>query len=159
MALPLAAPNHTLARQCATPGDQEDNEGRPFVGPSGMILGQLLEVAGLTREEVYITSCVKCRPPQNRTPHARELETCRENWLNRQIGLVNPKIVVLLGKGAISRLLHEERSLRQSHGQSVERDGRLCLMTYHPAAAFRVAETKNSMKQDMVTLRQLLTGV
>lgn len=141
------------------PGAQEDKKGRPFVGPSGLILGQLLDAAGLAREEVYITSCVKCRPPQNRTPHTNELDTCQENWLNRQIDLVDPKILVLLGKVAISRLLQEEGSLRELHGQTVERDGRLCLMTYHPAAAFRVPETKDSMRQDMAILRQLLVGV
>jgi DNA polymerase len=139
------------------PGGQEDRKGRPFVGPSGMILEQLLEVAGLTREQVYITSCVKCRPPNNRTPHTDELDTCQANWLNRQLDMVNPKLAVLLGKVAMSRLLQEEGSLRILHGQTVERDGRLYLITYHCAAAFRVPETKLSMKQDMARLKQLLT--
>jgi len=138
------------------PGGKEDRLGRPFVGPSGVILAELLEAAGLTRNDVYITSCVKCRPPGNRTPHARELNTCQENWLDRQIPLADPKIIVLLGKVAISQLLGEEGSLRDLHGQIVERDGRLYLMTYHPAAAFRVPETKDSMKQDMLALRRLL---
>ena len=138
------------------PGGKEDRLGRPFVGPSGMLLERLLEAAGLTRNEVYITSCVKCRPPGNRTPHAIELVTCQENWLNRQIDLLDPKLVVLLGKVAIYQLLGEEGSLRDLHGQIVERDRRLHLMTYHPAAAFRVPETKDSMKQDMAVLRQLL---
>jgi uracil-DNA glycosylase family 4 len=138
------------------PGAKEDRQGRPFVGPSGMILEQLLEVAGLTRTDVYVTSCVKCRPPQNRTPRTLELDTCQENWLNRQIDLVDPKVLVLLGKVAISQLLQEEGSLRDLHGQTVERDGRLYLMTYHPAAAFRVPETKEIMKQDMATLKQLV---
>jgi uracil-DNA glycosylase family 4 len=141
------------------PGAKEDRQGRPFVGPSGVILERLLEAAGLTRDDVYITSCVKCRPPQNRTPHTLELDTCQENWLNRQIDLVDPKVLVLLGKVAIYQLLQEEGSLRDLHGQTVERDGRLYLITYHPAAAFRVSETKESMKQDMAALRQLLVSV
>jgi len=141
------------------PGAKEDRQGRPFVGPSGMLLERLLEVAGLTREDVYITSCVKCRPPGNRTPRTLELDTCQENWLDQQIPLVDPKLIVLLGKVAISQLLGEEGSLRDLHGQTVERDGRLCLMTYHPAAAFRVPETKEIMKQDMAILRELLAGV
>ncbi len=141
------------------PGGKEDHVGRPFVGPSGVILGELLETAGLIRTEVYITSCVKCRPPGNRTPHTLELDTCQENWLDRQIPLVDPKLIVLLGKVAISQLLGEEGSLRDLHGQTVEHDGRLCLMTYHPAAAFRVPETKDSMRQDMTILRQLLVNV
>ena len=139
------------------PGEQEDRKGRPFVGPSGMILGQLLEAAGLTREQVYITSCVKCRPPNNRTPHTNELDTCQENWLNRQLDLVDPKIVVLLGKVAMNQLLQEEGSLRLLHGRTIQRDGRQYLITYHPAAAFRVPETKLSMKRDMARLKQLLT--
>ena len=114
-----------------------------------MLLERLLEVAGLTRNDVYITSCVKCRPPGNRTPRTLELDTCQENWLDQQIPLVDPKLIVLLGKVAISQLLGEEGSLRDLHGQTVERDGRLYLMTYHPAAAFRVPETKEIMKQDM----------
>lgn len=141
------------------PGAQEDKQGRPFVGASGVILDQLLEVAGLSRRDAYITSCVKCRPPQNRTPHILELDTCQENWLNRQLDLVHPKIVVLLGKVAISRLLHDAGSLREFHGRTVERDGRLYLMTYHPAAVFRVPEIKDSMKADMAALQQLLVGV
>ena len=87
------------------PGAREDHQGRPFVGPSGILLVQLLKTAGLTREDVYITSCVKCRPPNNRTPRTIELDTCQENWLNRQLDLVNPRIVVLLGKVAIGQIL------------------------------------------------------
>jgi uracil-DNA glycosylase family 4 len=137
------------------PGGTEDRKGRPFVGPSGRILNKLLAVAGLTRENVYITSCVKCRPPGNRPPRASELDTCQASWLERQIELVDPKLVVLLGKVAIRQLLQEEASLATLHGRTMERRGRLFLMTYHPAAAFRVPQTADSMKQDMATLRQL----
>ncbi len=138
------------------PGAKEDRQGRPFVGPSGMLLVQLLKTAGLDRQDVYITSCVKCRPPNNRTPRTIELDTCQENWLNRQLDLVNPKIVVLLGKVAISQVLKEEGNLVRLHGRVVQRDGRRYLMTYHPAAAFRVPETRMSMNEDMVRLKQLL---
>jgi uracil-DNA glycosylase family 4 len=138
------------------PGAREDHLGRPFVGPSGMLLKGLLEIAGLTRDDVYITSCVKCRPPNNRTPRTLELGTCQGNWLNRQVDLVNPGLIVLLGKVAINQLIGVEGNMRDLHGQTIERDERLYLMTYHPAAAFRVPETKNSMEQDMLTLRQLL---
>jgi DNA polymerase len=138
------------------PGAKEDRQGRPFVGPSGMLLVRLLEVAGLHREDVYITSCVKCRPPNNRTPRTNELDTCQANWLNPQLELVNPRIIVLLGKVAISQVLQEEGSLRDLHGRVVQRDGRQYLPTYHPAAAFRVPQTRVSMEEDMVRLRQLL---
>jgi uracil-DNA glycosylase len=138
------------------PGAKEDRQGRPFVGPSGMLLVRLLEVAGLNRQDAYITSCVKCRPPNNRTPRANELSTCQANWLNPQLELVNPRIVVLLGKVAINQVLREAAGLRESHGQVVERDGRQYMMTYHPAAAFRVPETRTSMDEDMARLKQLL---
>lgn len=138
------------------PGAMEDRKGRPFVGPSGRILVKLLENAGLTREQVYITSCVKCRPPNNRTPHVDELDTCQMSWLNRQIELVDPRVIVLLGRVAINQLLQDEGSLRQRHGRTVQRDGRQYLLTYHPAAAFRVPETRDSMEQDMAGLGKLL---
>ncbi len=138
------------------PGAKEDRLGRPFVGPSGMLLVRLLEVAGLDRQQVYITSCVKCRPPNNRTPRTIELDTCQANWLNPQLDLVNPKVVVLLGKVAISQVLREEGSLARLHGQVVQQDNRQYLLTYHPAAAFRVPQTRAGMEEDMIRLKQLL---
>jgi uracil-DNA glycosylase family 4 len=137
------------------PGAKEDKLGRPFVGPSGMILERSLEAAGLRRADVYITSCVKCRPPHNRTPHKNELDVCQAAWLSRQIELVDPKVVVLLGKVAMHQVLKEDRSLRKIHGEVIQGDGRRYLLTYHPAVAFRVPETKEGMKEDMARLRQL----
>jgi len=138
------------------PGAKEDQLGRPFVGPSGMLLNRLLETAGLNRQEVYITSCVKCRPPNNRTPHADELNICQATWLNRQIDLVDPQVIVLLGRVALQQVLKDRRSLRQIHGEVVPRDGRQHFLTYHPAVAFRVPETRDSMGEDMILLKQLL---
>ncbi len=138
------------------PGGKEDQLGRPFVGPSGMLLNRLLETAGLSRQEVYITSCVKCRPPNNRTPHTDELNICQATWLNQQIDLVNPQVIVLLGRVALQQVLKDQRSLRQIHGEVVPRDGRRYFLTYHPAVAFRVPETRDSMEEDMILLKQLL---
>jgi len=140
------------------PGGKEDQLGRPFVGPSGMLLNRLLETAGLSRQEVYITSCVKCRPPNNRTPHTDELNICQATWLNPQIDLVDPSIIVLLGRVALQQVLKDQRSLRQIHGQIVSRDGRQYFLTYHPAVAFRVPETRDSMEEDMMRLKQLLAA-
>jgi uracil-DNA glycosylase family 4 len=140
------------------PGGKEDQWGRPFVGPSGMLLEHSLATAGLTRQDVYITSCVKCRPPNNRTPHTDELDTCQAAWLNRQIELVNPQVIVLLGRVAIQQILQDERSLRKIHGEVIERDGRRYLLTYHPAVAFHVPETKDRMKEDMARLKELMAG-
>jgi uracil-DNA glycosylase family 4 len=141
------------------PGAKEDQLGRPFVGPSGRLLNALLQNAGLERQDVYITSCVKCRPPNNRTPHTTELNTCQTAWLNRQIELVNPHVIVLLGRIALQQLLHDTRSLRQTHGEVLSRDGRQYLLTYHPAVAFRVPETRDRMEQDMNVLKQLVATV
>ncbi len=138
------------------PGGKEDRLGRPFVGPSGMLLNRLLETAGLDRQEVYITSCVKCRPPNNRTPHTDELKICQATWLNRQIDLVDPQVIVLLGRVALQQVLKDQRSLRQIHGEVVARDGRQYFLTYHPAVAFRVPETRDSMEEDMTRLKELL---
>jgi len=140
------------------PGAQEDRSGRPFVGPSGRLLDRLLAGAGLPRSEVYITSCVKCRPPNNRTPHVNELNICQATWLNRQIELMDPPLVVLLGKVAARQILQDQRSLRVTHGQVVTRDGRRYLLTYHPAVAFRIPETKDSLAQDMAILKRLAAG-
>jgi uracil-DNA glycosylase family 4 len=140
------------------PGAKEDQQGRPFVGPSGMLLERSLAVAGLTRQKVYITSCVKCRPPNNRTPHTSELNTCQAAWLNQQLDLVNPTIIVLLGRVAMHQLLHEEWSLRKIHGEIIQREGRQYFLTYHPAVAFHVPETRESMEEDMARLRQLLAA-
>jgi uracil-DNA glycosylase len=140
------------------PGAKEDQLGRPFVGPSGRLLNSLLESAGLRRQDVYITSCVKCRPPGNRTPHTKELDICQTTWLNEQIELVDPHVVVLLGKVAMQQVLQDQRSLRQIHGQIIARDRRLYLLTYHPAVAFRVPETRDSMEEDMAVLKGLLAG-
>jgi DNA polymerase len=139
------------------PGAKEDQLGRPFVGPSGRLLDALLPSAGLRRQDVYITSCVKCRPPNNRTPHTSELNICQATWLNEQIELVDAHLIVLLGKVAAEQVLQDHRSLRQVHGAVVARDGRLYFLTYHPAVAFRVPETRESMEEDMATLKELLT--
>ena len=138
------------------PGGKEDQLGRPFVGPSGTLLNRLLETAGLGRQDVYLTSCVKCRPPNNRTPHTDELSICQATWLNQQIDLVDPKIIVLLGRVALQQVLKDQRSLRQIHGEVVSRDGRRYFLTYHPAVAFRVPETRDSMDEDMARLKRLL---
>jgi len=140
------------------PGAKEDQQGRPFVGPSGLLLERSLMIAGLNRQEVYITSCVKCRPPNNRTPHVNELDTCQAAWLNQQLDLVNPEIVVLLGRVAMRQLLHEQWSLQKIHGEIVQRDKRQYFLTYHPAVAFHVPETRASMEEDMVRLKQLLAA-
>lgn len=143
------------------PGAREDETGRPFVGRSGELLGELLDEATLRREEVFITSCVKCRPPKNRTPRRDELETCGQSWMTRQVDLLQPSLVVLLGRTAI-RAVHAERGkLADLHGllresdrnaraptQPADRKGCRFFLTYHPAAGVRSTRTRRALRED-----------
>jgi uracil-DNA glycosylase family 4 len=114
------------------PGRSEDLTGRPFVGAAGKLLDGLLKEAGLGRAGVYITNVVKCRPPENRRPTTAEADACRP-YLERQLLLVRPRIVVLLGDSALKRFLPDE-SLATAHGRLFERRGVSFFATYHPAA-------------------------
>jgi uracil-DNA glycosylase len=110
----------------------------------------------LTRETVFLTSSVKCRPPNNRAPHPKELETCKQLWLDRQIALIAPTIVVLLGKIPIEQVLNEPSNLKQSHGRMQERNGRWYQLQYHPAAGRRFPDIRSSMRRDMAKLKRFL---
>jgi uracil-DNA glycosylase family 4 len=114
------------------PGSEEDRQGRPFVGRAGELLNESLETARLNREEVFITNVVKCRPPSNRTPLMDEAEAC-EPYLERQVALVEPKIICLLGNTAIERLLGEAKP--GIRGKMINVKGRNFFPTVHPAAA------------------------
>ena len=122
------------------PGADEDEQGIPFVGKAGQLMNKAFEGVGLKREEVYIANIVKCRPPQNRNPEKDEAEACKE-YLEAQINLVNPEIIVLLGSVALKNYLGEEYGITQSRGKWFEKDGRKVLPTFHPAALLR-DETK-----------------
>ncbi|MGB6064783.1 MAG: uracil-DNA glycosylase [Desulfomonilaceae bacterium] len=137
------------------PGEQEDKHGKPFCGRSGRFLDQLLALAGLTRQAVFITSAVKCRPPHNRTPHKDELDTCRELWLLKQTAIVDPEIVVLMGRTAIRSFLNKEESLEPLHGTTIGWEARQFLITYHPAAGMRFPKVGQSMKGDFRKLASL----
>lgn len=138
------------------PGREEDLTGRPFCGPAGDHFDLALAHAGLPREDLYVTSAVKCRPPNNRNPHKAELETCRELWLWRQIELVDPDLVVLLGKVPILQVLGERGRLRDMHGEVRELDGRKYLPTYHPAAAMRFPEPEEGLREDFRKVAKFL---
>lgn len=138
------------------PGKNEDKQGRPFVGRSGKFLDQLLDRAGLARDKIYITSSVKCRPPNNRTPHADELEICKNAWLNQQISLINPKLIVLLGKVSLYQMLGAKQNLGSFHGRAFQKDGRIYLVTYHPAGAMRFLRARTIMRRDLEKLTELL---
>ena len=136
------------------PGAKEDESGRPFVGRSGELLTTMIQEIGLSRDEVFITSLLKSRPPKNRTPTQGEVKACRP-YLEKQIDIINPKIVVLLGRVAISSLIGPWK-LSEAHGKFYENDEMTYFMTYHPAAALRFPKTKDAMREDFQILRKEL---
>ena len=140
------------------PGAQEDLTGRPFVGSAGKLLAELLASIGLVRSSVFITNIVKCRPPDNRPPRKTETETCVSLYLEPQIRIINPKIIVPLGTPAIKTLMGDDYSATAVHGKVFRRDNRLFLPLYHPAAALYDVRLKETMLGDMKLLRELLDG-
>ncbi len=138
------------------PGEQEDKLGKPFCGRSGHFLDQLLSLASLGRQVVFITSAVKCRPPNNLTPRTEEIDTCRELWLVKQIAIVDPEIVVLLGKTAMKSLVDEDEGLDRLHGTAISSKGRKFLVTYHPAAGMRFPKIGQSMRSDFGQIASML---
>ncbi len=138
------------------PGEQEDKFGKPFCGRSGHFLDQLLSLAGLSRQVVFITSAVKCRPPNNRTPRTDEVDTCRELWLVKQITIVDPEITILLGKTAMKSLINEDEGLDRLHGTTINSKGHKFLITYHPAAGMRFPKIGQSMRSDFSKIASML---
>jgi DNA polymerase len=137
------------------PGREEDESGRPFVGAAGRSLDQVLEDTGLDRADLFITNIVKCRPPKNRAPKAAEVETCTSNYLYEQIELLNPKLIVLLGAVAVKEILGL-KSLNEARGRVIERDGRLYVAGYHPAARFYREDVAEKVKEDLALLKRTL---
>ena len=140
------------------PGEQEDLQGVPFVGPAGKLLDDMLEMIDLDRQKVYIANIVKGRPPRNRDPLNVEQEACRP-WLDRQIALVNPKIIVCLGRIAAMALIREDFRITREHGQWFERDGRRLMATYHPSALLRDVDKRPEAFMDLRALRKEIKAV
>lgn len=146
--------NATLMFIGEGPGFHEDRQGRPFVGASGNLLEELLADIGLRRQQVYIANVVKCRPPGNRDPLPDELEACQP-YLDRQIELIRPKIIVTLGRFSMARYFPNQ-SITRIHGQ-VKRDGEIAYVPlFHPAAALRQAPWMQAIKQDFAKIAGLL---
>lgn len=137
------------------PGYHEDRQGRPFVGPSGQFLDELLAMAGLRRADVFIGNVVKCRPPQNRDPQPDEIATCTESFLFRQIEAIDPKVIVTLGRYSMNLFLPGARIMRD-HGQPRKVDGRLIVPMIHPAAALHRPENRPLIEADFQRLPAIL---
>lgn len=132
------------------PGKNEDEQGKPFVGAAGMILNQALEKAGIKRAEVFITNVVKCRPPGNRVPENDERSICRQ-YLDRQISLIAPKIICILGSTAYSSILGG-KSITKNRGKIMERNGQKYFLTIHPAAAIYNKNLRSVLNNDLFLL-------
>jgi uracil-DNA glycosylase len=132
------------------PGRSEDEKGRPFVGAAGRILDELLKKAGIERSQVFITNIVKCRPPNNRVPKEDELTACRP-YLDRQIALIKPKVICILGRTAYSSLLGGS-SITANRGKIVERAGQKYFLTFHPAAVIYNKGLLSALEADLKKL-------
>lgn len=137
------------------PGAREDEQGRPFVGASGKFLDQLLEQAGVTRSDVWITNVVKCRPPGNRDPLPDEVEICTSNYLQHQIKIVNPSIIVTLGRFSMG-LFFKGAKITQIHGQMRKVEDRFVIAMFHPAAALHQLSLRETIMADFAKLPALL---
>ena len=140
------------------PGQQEDLQGEPFVGPAGQLLDKMLASIGLDREKVYIANIVKCRPPGNRDPHDDEQEACM-NYLRYQLMLVKPKIIVCLGRIAATAIIDKDFKITRQHGQWTERKGYWFIATYHPSALLRDESKKRPAWEDLKLIRAKLDEI
>ena len=132
------------------PGRSEDEKGKPFVGAAGRILDDLLKKAGIERSQVFITNIVKCRPPNNRVPEEDELIACRP-YLDRQIALIKPKVICILGRTAYSSILSGS-SITANRGKIVERSGQKYFSTFHPAAVIYNKNLLSTLEADLKKL-------
>lgn len=136
------------------PGWYEDQEGRPFVGPAGKFLDELLASIGLSREKVYIANVIKCRPPENRDPLPAEIRACGK-WLDRQIEMIQPRMIITLGRYSLARYFPDE-SIGKIHGKPKMYGKVICYPMYHPAAALHQASLRKTIEADMLRIPQVL---
>lgn len=147
-------PHATLMLVGEAPGADEDAQGEPFVGKAGQLLNRILEAIRFRREDVYICNILKCRPPNNRTPQADEVEHCLP-YLRRQIALVRPRLILCLGLTAAQNLLKTTESLSRLRGRVMTYEGTPLMVTYHPAALLRNPGWKRPAWEDVQAARKL----
>ena len=139
------------------PGKNEDMNGEPFIGIAGKKLTMALESAGVTREEVYITNIVKCRPPKNRVPTTDERNTC-QNYLEKEIEIIKPKIICILGNTAFNSLLNGKEIIK-FRGKIVRKNNQMYFLTIHPAATIYNQKLINVLKKDMKKLFKVIEEI
>lgn len=154
-AVPGEGPDHAEIMFIGeAPGFHENEKGRPFVGAAGNFLNELLAQAGLERSDVWITNVVKCRPPGNRDPQTEEIATC-DQYLERQIEAINPKIIITLGRFSMSKFMPGAK-ISAVHGQMRKVGERFVIAMFHPAAALHQASIKPAIMKDFAQLPKLL---
>jgi len=134
------------------PGEQEDLQGEPFVGPAGKLLDDMLSIIDLDRKKVYIANVVKCRPPHNRDPYEEEQEACF-GYLRQQIALVQPQIIVCLGRISAKKLIDPEYRITREHGSWTFQNGIWMTAIYHPSALLRDLSKRPETFEDLLTIR------
>jgi len=137
------------------PGEEEDAQGRPFVGRAGKFLDQMIERAGLSRKEVFICNVLKCRPPQNRDPDPAEVEMCK-GYLFAQLESIRPKVICTLGRHAYNTLMGVDARITKIRGEWADYHGTKLLPTYHPSFLLRNQERVREAFEDMEKLREAL---
>lgn len=140
------------------PGEQEDLRGEPFVGAAGKLLDDMLCIIDINRSNCYIANIVKCRPPQNRDPYEEEQDACFA-YLQEQIRLVQPSVIVCLGRIAAKRIIYPEYRITREHGQWICRDGTWITAIYHPSALLRDLNKRPETFEDLLQIRQKLREV
>jgi uracil-DNA glycosylase family 4 len=136
------------------PGFHEDTQGRPFVGPAGQFLVELLASINLKRTDVFITNVVKCRPPGNRDPLPAEINACND-YLERQIAAIDPQVIVTLGRFSMAKFFGGEK-ISSIHGRARRIDGRICIAMYHPAAGLHQQSLKDTIRSDFKKIPQIM---
>lgn len=140
------------------PGEQEDLQGEPFVGPAGKLLDDMMSIIDLDRQNSYIANIVKCRPPQNRDPLESEQEEC-VGYLRNQVALIRPKIIVCLGRIAAKRLIDPEFRITRQHGTWVQKGGVWMTAIYHPSALLRDPSKRPETFEDLLLVREKIREV
>jgi len=144
----VGSPNADLMFIGEAPGRDEDIQGKPFVGRAGQLLTDIIKAMKLTRDDVYIANVIKCRPPENRNPEQDELDACRPH-IRRQIEIIQPKVIVTLGRFALQSLLEKGYAVSSVRGQWLEYNGIKVMPTYHPAYLLRTPAAKKDVWADM----------
>lgn len=140
------------------PGEQEDRRGEPFVGAAGLLLDDMMSIIDLDRTNCYIANIVKCRPPQNRDPSDEEQDACFD-YLRNQIALIQPKIIVCLGRVAAKRLIYPDFRITREHGTWVCKDGVWITAMYHPSALLRDMGKRPETFFDLLDIRKKIKEV